>query len=744
MSLRPADLLSELLELEARVRALRLRVEAAEVAEASSGARTSPSAAAESAELWSADWIAQLRQAVTPELLALVDLSPLLTLRGAGQLGTIPPNWTGADRLARAFRSGVLALARLDSGDFRLPPATTFYSGDKYHIVLFCPEKPAGFWSARSRPFVNYIGDPTGRGGRMARRAVKDGALTAEAIQAAIQAGDKPRASAAILTDSPTNSATWRSQTFLVKFREHGFLAIFPNLPEITETLNAFVVGAGEESVILSDVIVDMVSVRGRELAPCSVLLADLPWSYLSLFRAGPGKRHLKLLNFAVDDVAARPVAGSVDDAAAAWIHTMLSPDTADEYASAFEVAPEDIDGEPLSDPAVERLAGQPQAAEIFELQTKVAELQSLLEAQRVGSHQHGGAEGSVQRSAAPGIFDQGAGPRSLSAAELDRLQLVAGPAPRRLGRTEALPGQPAGLPALADQVLGAEEDRGVIDLETEQQQLANEVMASMGASSDPLQKMLLLQLRQTTELVKTLAGKQQAHQDPLAAMLAGSDNASGSSGGSGISVKGLAAREMFLKQLQDDAKIVEIIRTNARAELGLTSAANDGSLLKQYLEQRIPVGDHQTFAQMGYILASGWEIGWNSSNLSLMAFAGRMMIYIEQACLDSGRTSLAWLLTGLPEPNFQQLQLNRKRSTLTPFSRLAPAAWVGANVGYLKDVELFETKLRTLGIAKQPNQPSNPDSEDRETKPKPKAKKPKGGKGAKGEAGAEASQTTS
>jgi len=570
---------------------------------------------------------------------------------------------------------------------------------------------------------------------------VREDPIDSEFIRQAAGAVDKTRATAAVLTDSPSASATWRSSAFLVKCREHGFMVVFPLSSEIEDALNAFVVGADSESVILFEVIVDMISARGRALEAQPVLLADLPWAYLDLFRKGPGKRHLRLIAFSSQGVTARPVGSSVDDAAAGWVHTMLSPETADEYATAFEAGAEDIDGAPLSDDPAQEAAGHSPADQIFELQTQVAQLKSMLEGQAAGRDLR--PLGGQAQQRVPGIFEQSPGPQTLSTAELVRLQQAAGPPPRRLGRSEQV-GLHASTPqAVADTMLEAEQDRGVIDLETEQQQLTQEVQAALGSTNDPMQKMLLLQLKQTTDLVKTLVGRQPA--DPLTAMLSASDSASGSSGGSGVSVKGLAAREMFLKQLQDDTKIADLVRSNAKAELGLGSSVSDSALFKLYLEQRIPIGDHKTFAQMGYILAAGWEIGTNTSNVPLMAFCGRMMMFIEQACLDGGRTSLAWLMTGLAEPNFQQLALNRKRSTLTPFSRLAPAPWVAANVGYLKDVELFESKLRTLGVSRPPIQSGkDTDLEERESRPKVKPKKPKGGKGAKGDSGAEASQTPS
>ena len=162
MSLNPSELAAELLSLESQVRALRLRVEAATGSEASRVSEPSPSSIRPSP--WTAEWVEQLRQAVTPEALLALDLSPLRSLSASGQLGSAPPNWTGTSRLARAFRAGVLAQQRLETGDFHLPPSTEYYGPTRFHIVLFCPEKPAGFWSSHSRPFFNLIGDPTEKG----------------------------------------------------------------------------------------------------------------------------------------------------------------------------------------------------------------------------------------------------------------------------------------------------------------------------------------------------------------------------------------------------------------------------------------------------------------------------------------------------------------------------------------------------------------------------------------------------
>lgn len=435
---------------------------------------------------------------------------------------------------------------------------------------------------------------------------------------------------------------------------------------------------------------------------------------------------------FAVDGTGGRPVLASVEEVASSWIASVLDEETAQEYATAAEMAEGLLDGQPLDPEEDEAVPSTParSAEEIRALHHRVAELEKLLQQQQAPL-----APPATKRAVGgqPMLFGDRA-QSTLTSSDLQRLQLAAGPPPPRLGRAERAQKAPSkDLAALAD-IHAAEVDREVLAADDEEDPWLKEAQASMAQVNDPIQRMLLLQLKQTSDLVKALAPKQQP--DPLSAVLGGTDNGSASSGGN-IGCKGYAAREMFLKQLVDEKKLVQISQQHAMTELGISRA--DGSLLRTFLEHRVPLSDRKTLTQMGYMLAWGWEAGFETQNIQLMAFAGRMMMYVEQCCLDEGRSGLAWLLTGLPEPNFQQLALNRKRTSLTPFSKLAPPTWVAANVSYLRDVEVFDTRLKQLGTTKSSAVASrDSDPEDKIPRPKPKAK----GKKGKGGKGAEASST--
>ena len=92
-------------------------------------------------------------------------------------------------------------------------------------------------------------------------------------------------------------------------------------------------------------------------------------------------------------------------------------------------------------------------------------------------------------------------------------------------------------------------------------------------------------------------------------------------------------------------------MRKHARQELGISEAKEEGSLMRTYLEQRIPIGDHRTMAQIGFMMAWGWEAASTTDNLQMQAFCGKMLSYVEQACLDGGRTGLADGIAGAELP---------------------------------------------------------------------------------------------
>ena len=267
----------------------------------------------------------------------------------------------------------------------------------------------------------------------------------------------------------------------------------------------------------------------------------------------------------------------------------------------------------------------------------------------------------------------------------VERLRALAGVAPVRLGAHERATReqrperileslqQEAGLEAAEP----AELEEGIAELEA--------------AVSDPLQRMLVLQMKQMALLTRQQTQRQPL--DPLAAALAGGSD--GQNTGSG-SVKGCAAREAYLKVMQDHGKVAMVVMDHACRELGLESSQVGPGLMKEYIEKKCPLGDNRLLTQQAYLWAFAWETGFRLNDVVLMGVASRGLLFIDQAATDYGKTNLAWLLTALPDPQFSIVQRNRHRQSLTPYSRLASASWVGANVAFMKDLDYLETKIKS------------------------------------------------
>eukprot|EP00438_Fugacium_kawagutii_P032020 Skav219777 [mRNA] locus=C8726944:92:565:- [translate_table: standard] len=142
-------------------------------------------------------------------------------------------------------------------------------------------------------------------------------------------------------------------------------------------------------------------------------------------------------------------------------------------------------------------------------------------------------------------------------------------------------------------------------------------------------------------------------------------------------------------------------------------------------MERRVPLQDHRLLAHVATLLGEGWNIAHRSSNWEMKGFLSRMLVFVEQAALDSGKLELAYLLTGFTEPNSHLFFPVRKVPGLKPFSRLADPLWLSANLAYLRDLDYLQARAATVG--KPGAKPSKePDAEEK-PKPKSKPKKPKG-----------------
>lgn len=505
----------------------------------------------------------------------------------------------------------------------------------------------------------------------------------------------------------------WRSLACLLRCRAGGFMVVFPFLEEIVNYLDGWTDSDGTSLVLTSVVEVELETSRGRNFAKGSVLLADFPWDLLAYFRRPPTSRSSDLgdiLRFKQQNTVLRPKASSTWEAAEQWINSQASDEAQFlEYVTAAE-EDEEVEVQPELGPRTALGGADPvdQSDIIQQLQARLLELEAKTM--------------TVQAKAAPAtpsrnLFNNPpAG--NLDTATWARLQAAAGQPPPRLGRFEAgtRAGQPR-VPIAQNNFLEAEAEAEAID---------KDEFASLAASmTDPMQKLMAMQLKQNQDLLSRIVPKPQ---DSITSALSGMASEGGNSS---TGVRGCTAREAYLKQMEDHSMVARCVLQNAMRDMGV--AAPYPGLMRDYLERRVPLGEMKLLTLFGYFLAHAWETAFIAQDEIFLGFASRGLTMVEQAAMDNGKTQMSWLLTALPEPNWSLVTQNRKRQGIQPFAKLCQPSWIAANVAFLKDLDFLENRMRSSGSKLEKDPAAANDSEKPERKikkqwPKAKAKPDRGG----------------
>ncbi len=313
------------------------------------------------------------------------------------------------------------------------------------------------------------------------------------------------------------------------------------------------------------------------------------------------------------------------------------------------------------------------------------------------------------------GLFEPNQNTAPISNADWEKLHRLAGPPPMKQKDLRA----PALKPlAQVQEGLFAEEEKEALEVPS-----FDKMLESMQTQQlDPMQTMLMAQLQQNSVLIQKLVNNKMT--DPImGALSSGGDSGSASSSG----VRGCLARDVYVRASSDLVKLGEVIRRNALQELGMQPSREDGSIMRRYMERRVPLLENKLLSHVATLISEGWSAAYDTGNAEMLGFLGQMAMFVEQTGLGQGKMQLAWLLTGYTEPNQAVLFSNRYTPGLKPFSRLAAPSWVSANLAYLKDLDYAESRIASLG--KQKKLLTN-DAELEDPAPKKKATKPPKGKG--------------
>lgn len=388
-----------------------------------------------------------------------------------------------------------------------------------------------------------------------------------------------------------------------------------------------------------------------------------------------------------------------------------MDEDTAQEYLTGEDLGPDESFGAAGAQAASIAEGSDGGSAEKRALLARIAALESQLQDRSTVPAMSPAPKPltAAGASKAPMLF--GAQPAVLDDQQWGRLQRLAGAPPPRAGQVEQR--------RLAVGPATTYRDNALLGLEreAEEDQQLDALAPPLAASSqDPLHQILAAQLQQNQLLLQRMAPR---HSDPVLGALAGSDNGSGSGG----NVKGCLARETFQRTIQDLPRVANHARLNALRELGISPEKEDASLMRKYVERRIPLAEFKLLALVATMLAESWAVGYETGDMVLLGTVARMLFFVEQAAIDSGKTQLAWLLTGYSEPSLHMMVSSKKRPGLEPFARLCPPAWISANLSYLKDLDFMKTRLQSL--EKGTKNPKTNAADDKEN-PQPKRPNPK------------------
>lgn len=514
--------------------------------------------------------------------------------------------------------------------------------------------------------------------------------------------------------DGELQREAWRAVCYLLRYRDGGFMVLALFLEEVVTHLasDAFSSADGAPGLVSKDVELIWESPRGKTIGAATAILVDFTWEAAQHFRRVQAIRissaaSPEVLRMMLEEQAVRPNVSSAWEASQSWIEELIEDDAMGEYYTGEE----ELVQEPPQGSRVNFVAPSPKAAAapdlgqedvIKQLHARIVDLEAQAAAHPT-TPQH---PPRIPRELFPAEQQQG----PVNPQMWDKLNFLAGAAPPRLGRLEQSAAASRRSPQ-ATSFLDAEKEAEVVEVD-EYDELTQQI-------TDPMQKMLALQLKQTNALVNRLAPR--SSQDALTMALgSGSANESGSSGSG---VRGCAAREVYLRQIEDSSMVARVVLRNAQKDMGISDQAVYPGLMRDYMEKKVPLGDMKLLTYMATFLGHAWEAAYIARDELMLGYISRGLMFIEQCALDAGRTQTAWLLLGLPEPNWAVTSQNRRRQALQPFARLAAPQWVAANVAFLRDLDFMETRLKASKNAKETAEEEvKPDR-----KPYPKKKFPKG-----------------
>ena len=107
------------------------------------------------------------------------------------------------------------------------------------------------------------------------------------------------------------------------------------------------------------------------------------------------------------------------------------------------------------------------------------------------------------------------------------------------------------------------------------------------------------------------------------------------------------------------------------------------------------PGGPMRTLGYLTWGVATAWDELYAGQTERALCTLSLMLVACEQAALDEGAWSLAWLLSLQPDPPWSTMLRRADSHALRPYAKLADTRWVSASLSFLRDVERIKAARR-------------------------------------------------
>ncbi|CAE8596410.1 unnamed protein product [Polarella glacialis] len=283
----------------------------------------------------------------------------------------------------------------------------------------------------------------------------------------------------------------------------------------------------------------------------------------------------------------------------------------------------------------------------------------------------------------APQLFSNEAAALGLTAAQIAALTAAAGLPPRGLvndlaPRRGSAPA--GGIAGLMEEGMAEEAYGGL-----------NEDVAA-GTKMQNIEGAMTALLKQNQSLLQHLTSKT----DDIDSLMGG--DSTGHATTKVVGAKGCIARETWLTHINNnpDSMVLSVRQRLANAmETTAEAAASNPALMRTFHRQKVPYGQLKCLTYCGFIAAKLWELAEQGKHQEVHSLIARFNVFIEQVAIDQGKYTMAWLLTGLEAPPFEETTRHDRRPGLAPFGLLTAPQSVAANLAYLRDLEYLEGRQK-------------------------------------------------